>query len=200
MSFQNPLFEGRDICLAPIDHEKDPEIVATWSQDAGYLRLLSTKPARPVSTPLIKKQFETLEKEMEEKKNLFYFMIHKKGEPASNGKNPEESVHLIGFVELYWIDWVDGTGNIRIGIGDAGERGKGFGGQALRLMLRYAFEELNLHRLAAEVPEYNPAARKLFSGAGFSEEVRRREALERDGRRWDLIHYGLLAGEWRNSA
>jgi RimJ/RimL family protein N-acetyltransferase len=36
----------------------------------------------------------------------------------------------------------------------------------------------------------------LFAKAGFVEEVRRREALQRDGRYWDAIHLGLLRDEW----
>jgi len=66
----------------------------------------------------------------------------------------------------------------------------------LRLLLRYAFDELNLYRLTAVVPEYNPIALHLFSKAEFLEEVRQRKALNRDGRRWDLLHLGILHEEW----
>ncbi len=61
----------------------------------------------------------------------------------------------------------------------------------------YAFDELNLYRLTALIPEYNAAAGIFFRRFGFVEEVRRRKALERDARRWDLLHYGLLAKEWK---
>jgi RimJ/RimL family protein N-acetyltransferase len=63
-------------------------------------------------------------------------------------------------------------------------------------LLRYAFDELNLYRLTAVIPEYNPVAMQLFSKAGFVEEVRRRKALNRDDKRWDLINLGLLHEEW----
>jgi len=200
MTFKSQLFEARRVCLAPIDHEKDPEIAARWSQDAGYLRMLDTRPARPTPPALMKNQFEALEKRMEQEKNLFYFTIHQRGDTSPNGLEQKDPYNLIGFVKLYSIEWTNGTGFLQIGIGDERARGKGLGGEALELILRYAFEEINLHRLAAEVPEYNQAAQKLFSRAGFCEEVRRREALERDGRRWDMIHYGLLAAEWRARA
>ena len=59
---------------------------------------------------------------------------------------------------------------------------------------------LNLFRLSARVPEYNQAAIALFRKFGFVEEVRRRQALDRDGRRWDLIVFGLLNSEWQNQA
>ncbi len=67
------------------------------------------------------------------------------------------------------------------------------------MLIRYAFRELNLHRLTAIIPVYNAAALGLFSKHGFVEEVRRRKALHRDGKRWDLLHLGLLAGEWKEA-
>ena len=65
------------------------------------------------------------------------------------------------------------------------------------MVLRYAFDECNLYRLTALSPEYNQAALHVFKKVGFIEEVRRREALWRDGCRWDLIHLGILNGDWR---
>jgi RimJ/RimL family protein N-acetyltransferase len=85
---------------------------------------------------------------------------------------------------------------LQMGIGDPQDRKKGYGSQALNLILRYAFEELNLYRLTALVPEYNSDAMRFFEKAGFLVEVRRRQALNRDGRRWDLLHLGLLQDEW----
>lgn len=68
----------------------------------------------------------------------------------------------------------------------------------MRLLLRYAFAELNLYRLTALVPEYNQGAMQLFQKFGFVEEVRRRKALNRDGELWDLLAFGLLNSEWRD--
>jgi RimJ/RimL family protein N-acetyltransferase len=64
-------------------------------------------------------------------------------------------------------------------------------------MLRFAFDELNLFRLTAWVPEYNKPALQLFEQAGFVVEVRRRQALNRDGHTWDMLHLGLLQEEWK---
>ena len=104
---------------------------------------------------------------------------------------------LIGFIRLDKIEWSNGAGDIQIGIGEPEVCRQGFGSEALQLMLRYTFDELNLYRLSALVPEYNYQALNFFKKAGFKEEVRRRQALNRDGRRWDLIHLGLLQEEWR---
>jgi RimJ/RimL family protein N-acetyltransferase len=179
------LFEGGSICLAPIDHDKDAEIESRWTHDPEYLRLLNTEPARPASPAQIKKRNEAIEKDAEENKNLFHFTIRMRADDR-----------LIGFARIQWIEWTHGNGWVKMGIGSPSDRGQGYGSEALRLLLRYAFAELNLFRLSAVIPEYNPVALHMFKKAGFVEEVCRRQALNRDGRRWDLIYMGLLREEW----
>lgn len=185
MELSTPLFEGELIYLAPVDHDKDPAVMAAWTEEATYLRLLDPEPARPLSAEQLKKQHSAIEKRIEEGKNEFYYTIRLRADDR-----------LVGFVRLYWISWTSGTAHLQIGIGDPQSRRQGYGREALDLMVRYAFDELNLHRLAAEVPEYNPAAYRLFERAGFVVEVRRRQALHRDGRRWDSLYLGLLRREW----
>lgn len=185
MSIEKPLFEGKLVRLAPIDHEIDPQVESRWTHDPNYLRMLDTAPAQPLSIEHVKKKYEKLEKEMEEEKNLFYFTIRAKDDDR-----------LLGFVRLYWIEWNNGNGWVQLGIGEAHDRRKGYGSEVLDMLLRYAFSELNLFRLSACIPEYNTAALHLAAKAGFVEEVRRRQALQRDGRHWDLLHLGLLKEEW----
>jgi RimJ/RimL family protein N-acetyltransferase len=185
MKINEPLFVAEAICLAPIDHEKDAEIESRWTHDAEYMRLISLEPALPQSAAQLKKRYEKIEKEQDEKKNLFYFTLRMRADDR-----------LVGFARLYWIEWSNAGGFIQLGIGDPNDRQHGYGTQTLRLLLRYAFDELNLYRLTAIVPEYNPVALHLFSKAGFVEEVRQRKALNRDGRRWDLLHLGILHEEW----
>ncbi len=185
MKISDSLFVAENICLAPIDHEKDAEIESRWTHDAEYMRLLSLEPALPLSAAQLKKRYEKIEKDQDEKKDLFYFTVRMR---------PDD--RLVGFARLYWIEWSNAGGFVQLGIGDPNDRQHGYGSEVLRLLLRYAFDELNLYRLSAVIPEYNPAALHLFSKAGFVEEVRRRKALERDGRRWDTIHLGMLHEEW----
>ena len=111
-----------------------------------------------------------------------------------------EDDRLIGRASIHWIEWANGSGHIRLGIGAAEDRGKGYGTQALGLLLRFAFAELNLFRLTAMVPEYNEAALALLNKFGFTQEVCRRKSLERDGRRWALYVFGLLSDEWQKRA
>jgi len=185
----SPLFEGRDIRFGPIDHEKDPEVESRWTHDAGFMRMFDTSPARPMSAAIIKKQYEKLEKQVEEEKNLYYFTVRAKTDDR-----------LVGKAVVEWIEWTNGNAFLRIGIGAAEDRRKGYGAQALQMLLRYAFAELNLYRVTANVQEYNEAGVRLLKKFGFVEEVRRREGLDRDGRRWDLLVFGLLKDEWQDQA
>lgn len=190
MSIHEQLFQGSKICLTPIDHEKDPEIAARWTQDAEYQRMLDSDLVRPLSTAQVKKQYEAIEKASEESHGMFYYSIR----TLAAEDQPER---LIGFTRLYWIEWSHAAGMLQLGIGDPADRRQGYGSEALRLMLRYAFMEMNLFRLGALIPEYNTPALALFQKAGFIEEIRRREALNRYGRRWDMLHLGLLGGDWK---
>ena len=183
---QKQLFEDEDIRFGPIDHEKDPEIESRWTHDSDFMRMMEVAPARPLSAALVKKQYEKLEKQMEESKNLFYFAIRAR-----------EDDHLIGRAAVQWIEWSNGNGFLRIGLGAAEDRRKGYGTQAMSMLLRFAFAELNLFRVSAIVPEYNLGALALLQKFGFLREVCRRKSLERDGQRWDLYVFGLLKDEWQ---
>jgi RimJ/RimL family protein N-acetyltransferase len=107
---------------------------------------------------------------------------------------------LIGKAQLDRLEWANGVCRVRLGIGSVEDRRKGYGSQALRLLLRFAFAELNLFRVSADVAEYNEGAIALMKKFGFTEEVRRRQSLERNGRRWDLLVFGLLKDEWLKQA
>ncbi|HCR71856.1 MAG TPA: GNAT family N-acetyltransferase [Anaerolineae bacterium] len=186
LAIQTQLFEANDVRFGPIDHETHPEVESKWTHDAEFMRLMELKPIRPLSPAMVKKQYEAIEKEMEEDKNLYYFTIQTK-----------EENKFIGKALIEWIDWTNGNGFLRLGIGASEFRRLGLGSQALSMLLRFAFDELNLYRVTAVVPAYNEGAIKLFQKFGFMEEVRRRKAIHRDNEFWDLVSFGLLNAEWR---
>ena len=188
-NIQTQLFEGKDIRFGPIDHEKDPEIESKWTHDSEFMRMMSINPARPMSAAMLKKQYEKIEKQIDDDKNFYYFAIRAK-----------EDDRLIGKAMIQEIEWTNGIGWIHLGIGSAEDRGKGYGTQAVGILLRFTFAELNLFRISARVPEYNDKAIALLKKFGFVEEVRHRQALNRDGRRWDLMVFGLLSTEWQKQA
>lgn len=110
---QTQLFEAQDIRLGPIDHEAHPEIESKWTHDAEFMRLMEIKPVRPLSPALVKKEYQAIEKQMEEDKNIFYFTIRARADDR-----------LIGKAMIEWIDWTNGNGWLRLGLGAAQDRRK----------------------------------------------------------------------------
>jgi len=184
LTIQTSLLEARDIRLGPIHHEKDPEVESKWTHDIEFMCLMELKPVRPLEPAMVSQEYQALEKEIEEE-NLFYFTIRAR-----------EDDHLLGKAMLESIDWSNGNAYLRLGIGSGQDRGQGLGTQALGLLLRFAFTELNLFRVTIVIPEYNQAALALVRKFGFIEEIRRRDALLCDERIWDLLVFGLLHSEW----
>lgn len=184
LTIQTPLLETQDIRLGPIYHKKDPEVESKWTHDSEFMCLMELKPVRPLTPEMVRKGYKDLEKEIEDE-NLFYFTIRTR-----------EDDRLLGKALLESIDWSNGNAYLRLGIGSGGDRGQGLGTQALGLLLRFAFTELNLFRVTIVIPEYNQAALALVRKFGFLEEVRRRDALLCDDHAWDLLVFGLLRSEW----
>jgi RimJ/RimL family protein N-acetyltransferase len=83
-----------------------------------------------------------------------------------------------------------------VGIGEPQYRGKGYGTEATQLLLKYAFHEINLHRVQLTVFAYNLSAIAVYEKLGFVKEGVMRERLHRDGQRHDVLLYSLLRHEW----
>jgi hypothetical protein len=75
------------------------------------MRFMELKPVRPLAPAMVKKGYESLEKEIEQEKNLFYFTIRAR-----------EDDRLLGKALLEWIDWTNGNGFLRLGIGSGADR------------------------------------------------------------------------------
>lgn len=77
---------------------------------------------------------------------------------------------LIGTVALSDIDYICGTFRLNGGVGEKSVWGKGYGVEALGLLLAYAFGELNLRKAKMEVFTYNTSALRVFERFGFVRE------------------------------
>jgi len=103
---------------------------------------------------------------------------------------------LIGFTTFSALDGDNGSVMFHITIGERDAWGRGLGTEATRLMLAHAFERLGLHRVGLTVFSYNVRAIRAYQKAGFTIEGRLRDAIQRDGRYFDEVQMGILAGEW----
>lgn len=76
------------------------------------------------------------------------------------------------------------------------QTGRGHGTAALRALLAQAFTERSAHKVWLDTVEDNHRGQHVYRKLGFVEEGRQREAFLNDGKRKDLILYGLLQREW----
>ncbi len=108
-----------------------------------------------------------------------------------------ESGRLIGSTTFSNLDPDNGSVLFHISIGASGLWGEGYGTEATELMLWLAFERIGLHRVGLSVFGFNTRAIRSYQKAGFTLEGRHREAILRDGGRWDELTMGILASEWQ---
>lgn len=180
MNMRTNLLIGKLVRLAAQDPEKDAATIASWEQDTGYTRLLSVPPVQPPSVGARRKR---LEGELEHE---FY----------SFGVRTTAQDKLIGFVILMGVNHIHCDAWVGIGIGDPGFRGKGYGTEAMQLVLKFAFQELNLHRVSLDALATNARAVRSYEKCGFVPEGQTRGAELRDGVRDNLIFMGILRREW----
>jgi RimJ/RimL family protein N-acetyltransferase len=179
------LFEGQLVRLSSEDPQTLAQAFARWNQNSEYFRLLDSDPAHLWSANKFK---EFLEKELESTLvvNLLFSI------------RTLDADKLIGFIALDGINWTDRDSYVAIGIGEPDFWGRGCGTDAMRLMLRYAFTELNLHRISLNVYAYNQRGIRSYEKCGFKHEGCIREFVLRDGRRSDMLHMGILRSEWES--
>jgi RimJ/RimL family protein N-acetyltransferase len=171
---------GKYVRLAVIDVETDTADWARWMEDSEYMRRLDTGPHIPRAQAAIRSW-------MEKQLGQDYLVFSIRALPEDR---------LIGFVDLAGFDQTAHSAWVAIGIGEPEYRGRGLGSEAMLLLVRYAFEQLNLHRINLTVFEYNLPAIRSYEKCGFVHEGRQRGFLNRDERRWDLLYMGLLKDDW----
>jgi RimJ/RimL family protein N-acetyltransferase len=103
----------------------------------------------------------------------------------------------VGNIALENINLIDRSAELAIIIGEKNQQGKGVGKQACALLLKHAFEQLDLHRVYCATSDKNIGMQRLAGALGFKEEGRSREAQFKNGVFNDFIHYGILRSEWK---
>lgn len=110
-----------------------------------------------------------------------------------------DSGRFLGELALNELDRDNESAAFRIAL-TPDSTGRGIGTEAARLVLRYAFEQIRLHRVWLEVYAYNPRAARSYEKAGFVHEGRAREAHLWDGERYDVLHMAALRSQWPGGA
>jgi len=102
---------------------------------------------------------------------------------------------VYGFLRLYGIRLSSGFAFLETAIADPRACRRGWGVEASRLLVAYAMDALELHRVEAKVFHYNALSINALRRNGFQEEGVLREAHVFDGQRWDLLVFSILEPE-----
>ncbi len=99
----------------------------------------------------------------------------------------------IGICGLVQIDEDNRNGKVAIIIGNTKNHSKGIGTESLNLLLEYGFKELKIHRIDAEVIEYNKKSLNFFKKLGFKQEAVMRDYIFRNGKWWNLFIFSKIS-------
>ena len=165
------LFRGALVRLAAVDPDEMSQALSRWNIDSEYYRMLDSAPQTMFSAKKVK---EWIEKDLER-------------DPAEDRFFSMRTLaddRLIGFMSLFDNPAHTGDALVAIAIGEREYWGKGYGTDAMRVMLDYVFNELNYRRLSLIVFEHNPRGVRSYEKAGF---VREGRQPRHDGARWAAL-------------
>jgi RimJ/RimL family protein N-acetyltransferase len=175
---QNPFLIGSKIYLRPLDLE-DIAALTMWLNDPEVTRNML------IYRPLTRMAEEAFLRKISESESDFVL-----------GMMVRETEQFIGVAGLHHLDVRNRHVSFGICVGEKSAWGKGYGTETTRLMVRHAFDTLNLNRLWLHVYEYNERAVRVYQKVGFQIEGRLRQDTFRDGRYWDTIVMAVLREEW----
>lgn len=159
-------------------------LYATWYGDPEIWHLTSWAPS-PLGRSAVEKLFEDRELSPVDDS----FAIH-----VTGGDEP------VGVISLMNVSDANESADLSIIVGHPDDRHQGYGTEAIELLLRYAFEELGLNRVALSAFDFNGEAIAAYEKLGFAVEGRYRQAIKRGSSFHDAILMSIVKGEWQSSA
>lgn len=172
--------KGERIELRRHDRRNYP-LYGEWYGDWEIWNLTSWR-----STPIGPKAVERLFEEREMSSLDDSFAIHRRGD-----KTP------LGVISLINISEPNASADLSIIVGSEEDRNRGYGTEAIRVLLDYAFNDLGLCRVGLSVFQFNEHAIAAYRKLGFNEEGRMRRAIRRDDTAYDAILMSILSSEWK---
>lgn len=157
----------------------DSDVLFEWINDRELVTL--SAPFRPISRA---------------EHDAWFDAIRERDDARIFGIRLDEGDRLVGSCQLHSIHPVHRSADLQIRIGARDAQDRGVGTAALRLLLRYAFEELGLHRVQLHVFATNVRARHVYERVGFRVEGVQREAFWIEGAWMDTALMAILATEF----
>ena len=145
--------KGKNIYLRALEPE-DLDFIHTIENDESIWEISNTQ--TPYSKFLIKQYLEHAHKDIFEVKQLRLVI------------SSYENVAL-GMIDLFDFDFKNRRAGVGVLVKEPNDRLKGYGLEALKLLIDYSFTHLDLHQLYCNISEENDASIKLFSKVGFKE-------------------------------
>lgn len=173
------MLEGEKVRLRPLRREDTPVLWQYWS-DLDVATRASNEPPKPLTL----EETQDLYEELGKKENLVRFAIEAEGE-------------LVGSCTLHSIDKHNRHCEVGIALGKA-HWAKGYGQDALRMLVDFAFRYHNMHRVGLEVLADDERAVACYRNVGFVEEGRIRSRDWFAGGYRDVMVMGILEDEWRS--
>jgi RimJ/RimL family protein N-acetyltransferase len=173
-----PTIAGDKVCLRALG-KKDIKPITKWHNDPEIMRLMA------ITRPTLEGYWLNWFDRITNSPNVVYFGIVKK-----------DDSRLIGYVHLEDIMWhhklCRDTG---MAIGEKEEWSKGYGTEAMKLLIDYALSELGLHRLELMTFAFNERAQRVWEKCGFEKEGVMRKARLVNGEWHDVIFLAILKDE-----
>ena len=178
----NELWQGELVYLQPFT-EKYLEAANRWfGENIGMIRNLTLSAVHP-HTPDEQEDF-----------------ARRSQESSENGQNfaiiRQSDDEHIGGCSLFAFSRASQSAMLGIHIGDSDNWSKGYGSNAMRVLLKIGFMELNLHRIGLMTWSFNTRAQRSYEKVGFTYEGQIRQAMIRDGQAFDIVCMSVLRREW----
>lgn len=103
----------------------------------------------------------------------------------------------IGGCGVNSVDWKNSNALVGIFIGDKDYWGKGYGTDAMKVLLKFIFNQMNIHKVKLSVYAFNERAIKCYEKCGFKKEGVLRKEIFKDGKYHDEIIMGILKEEYK---
>ena len=174
-------YAGERIYFRPIELE-DEALLRRWVNDPMVWRRLRIRP--PVNAVSECEWIENLGKDPT--RTVFGIAV-------------KEDRRLIGTVGLVQIQAAERSAELGVKIGEVAYWERGYGREAVQLMVRYGFEELNLNRIGLQVNSDNWRAIRCYQKAGFVHEGCLSQAAYRNGRYQDVYLFAILREQWESA-
>jgi RimJ/RimL family protein N-acetyltransferase len=164
------MIAGEHVILRAFERE-DAERCYRWMNDPNIVRALKSR--YPIA---FQNEIEWLDRAIHANASERHFAIERK----------DDRTH-IGNASIHDIEWVSRVASFGLFIGEPTAWNRGFGSDAIRTLVRFAFDEMNLRKLRIDVFDYNDRAKHVLETHGFVQEGRLRAEFYRDGTYHDIV-------------